>query len=260
MSALFIRGPGMIWPETIYKYDPESPLQCQALSLTSSWFLSDLNILSIVPVSLLWMLNSLRSPRVLLGVRVAVVICWILPIVELVILSVAVSNDFLTTEFSQEYKRCWVGYGNDSWTNFVDNFNMTVFNILPLLLHIVFWSVTLFRIREAETFSKNLKKAGFVISAALVTWLPYFIVYAIMRKYPVEGYSLVLVAFYISIITNPIFITWDKLAFRRGCIQCCQDNCCCGSRENLNVVVRNEIQYPTTPTGNYMESSTMDSI
>ena len=266
ISALFIRGPSLVWPRTIFNYTRESPHQCRSLYLLSSWFLCDLNILAILPVSLLWMLNSLRSPRVLLGVRLAVGICWLLPIVELIFLSVAVSKESIAMEFDNHTRRCWIESDkNDESSEFVKIYeicNMVIFDALPLLLHIAFWSVTLFRIRKTASFSKNLIKAGFVIGAALATWVPYFVVYAIMNKYPTESYSLVLVAFYISIITNPILITWDKLAFRQGCIQCCHDNCRCNrGREEvgINEPVRHEIQYPTTPSG-FEVTSTMDSI
>ena len=59
---------------------------------------------------------------------------------------------------------------------------------------------------------------------ALVTWLPYGVVYGFMRLTPSGSKALVYIFFYFSIVSNPIiygFALYKCDIFREGCSECC---------------------------------------
>ena len=70
----------------------------------------------------------------------------------------------------------------------------------------------------------RLVSGALVVFTALVTWLPYGVVYGFMRLTPSGSKALVYIFFYFSIVSNPIiygFALYKCDIFREGCSECC---------------------------------------
>ncbi|XP_063684236.1 uncharacterized protein LOC134818551 [Bolinopsis microptera] len=225
LAAATIRGPGFIWPSVIYGEATTlgtGTVRCTFFSVISSWLLSDLNTLAIIPISCICVF--LPSEKQMRGIIAAV---WCLPLIELILLIVGIEGGYLNSHYTTSYHKCSIHLADGkmfNWENLVDYFNMIIFNILPLLIHVGIWSALCFK-EPRMTRGKRLSGA-LVVTTALVTWLPYGIVHGILRYDTSEEKSLVYIFFYLSIVTNPIiygFLMYKCDIFREGC-----SDCCCG--------------------------------
>ncbi|XP_063683997.1 uncharacterized protein LOC134818405 [Bolinopsis microptera] len=225
LAAATIRGPGFIWPSVIYGEATSSDVgtvRCKVLSIISSWLLSDLNMLAIIPISCICVF--LPTNRVL---RVIIAICWVLPIIEAILLIVGIEEHYLDSRYTDTYRKCSIHNAAETsfnWEGLVDYFNMVIFSILPLFIHSGIW-ISLCCKEPRMSRGKRLSGA-LVVTTALVTWLPYGIIYGILRYTPSGPKALVYIFFYLSIVTNPIiygFLMYKCDIFREGC-----SDCCCG--------------------------------
>ncbi|KAL5269433.1 hypothetical protein ACHWQZ_G003047 [Mnemiopsis leidyi] len=222
IAAAGIRGPGFIWPSIIYGEGSEEigTTRCKVLSIISTWLLSDLNMLAIIPISCICVfLPSKKSLRMIIS------LCWILPVIEAILLIVGIEEGYLTSRYTDTYRKCSIHGAEETtfnWEGLVDYFNMVVFNILPLVLHAGIW-ISLC-CRDSHMSRARLVSGALVVLTALVTWLPYGIVYGFMRFTPSGPKALVYIFFYFSIVSNPIiygFALYKCDIFREGCSECC---------------------------------------
>ena len=142
-------------------------------------------------------------------------------------LIVGIEQGHLNSYYTESYYKCTIHLAEGSrlnWENLVDYFNMIVFNILPLIVHICIW-VSLC-CKESRLSRAKFLSGALVVLTALVTWLPYAIVHGILR-YDTDGEkSLVYIFFYLSVVTNPViygFMMYKWDIFREGCSKCCVD-------------------------------------
>ena len=227
IAAAAVRGPGFIWPSVIYGEATSSDVgttRCKVLSVISTWLLSDLNMLAIVPISCICVF--LPSKRVL---RLIIAACWVLPIIEAILLIVGIEEGYLNSRYTDTYRKCSIHNAADAtynWESLVDYFNTVVFNILPLVIHAGIW-VSLC-CKDPQMSPRKRLSGALVVITALVTWLPYGIVYGILRYTPSGAKALVYIFFYMSIVTNPIiygFVMYKCDIFKKG-----GSECCCGER------------------------------
>ena len=225
LAAATIRGPGFIWPSVIYGEATTlgtGTFRCTFFSVISSWLLSDLNTLAIIPISCICVF--LPSEKQMRGIIATV---WCLPLIELVLLILGIEGGYLNSHYTTSYHKCSIHLADGTtfnWENLVDYFNMIIFNILPLLIHVGIWSALCFK-EPRMTRGKRLSGA-LVVMTALVTWLPYAIVHGILRYDTSEEKSLVYIFFYLSIVTNPIiygFLMYKCDIFREGSSKCCYE-------------------------------------
>ena len=225
IAAAAIRGPGFIWPSVIYGEASSlgtGTFRCTFFSVVSTWLLSDLNTFAIIPISCICVF--LPSEKQLRAIIAAV---WLLPFIEVVLLVIGIEQGYLNSHYTESFYKCsiHVAEGNAfNWENLVDYFNMVIFNILPLVVHISIW-VSL-NCKEPRMSPGKRLSGALVVATALVTWLPYGIVYGVFRYDTLGTRSLVFVFFYLSVVTNPLiygFLMYKCGIFKEGCSSCCHE-------------------------------------
>ena len=218
LSACFVRGPGYIWPHEIYgaTENGTASLQCKVLSVGAVWFLSNQNLYGILPFSLICAFGVKDKHLWVLFIS-----CWAVPLLEIIVIVVALNTNSLDLFYSDTYRRCIL---DGDWAKAVDYLNLALFGILPLLVHVtvltkLFWGC------RCQCHAR-VKTGLLVIIPFIITWLPYLILYQGMDKAGQE-YTLIYIFFYFSIVYNPIIYGYWKYGlqiFKEGCCkECCYE-------------------------------------